>query len=69
MMFEPGDVIWVNNDVIGWPLVRRIVDHVKGNKIIYRDPSDGYVGCRLGTAHKSLTKALAHAIFIGENDV
>ena len=61
-----GDIIWVDNDVLGYPPTPHVFGTITDGKIMYKEPGpDGSIGCKISVAHASLTKALATAIIKG----
>ena len=60
-MFNEGDEIWVDNDVLGYPPTKHVVGLVCGKHIIFRDPGPA-IGCKISVAHHSLHDAVAQMI-------
>jgi hypothetical protein len=62
-------VVWCNNTVVGYPPIKHIVGSVGTRKFLYADNNPGeYAGCKADCAWVSLTKALAHAILVGDGE-
>lgn len=63
-VLSPGQEIWVNNSVLGYPPKRRIVGKIVNRAIINFDQPDqeGYIGCKSDSCWISLNKAYYHAL-------